>query len=56
MPSLKVEKQIWPKIQDPFGAINKNGLPDNLFEAKMDFLYLMPSWLEAHWTKIGDTN
>jgi Holliday junction resolvasome RuvABC ATP-dependent DNA helicase subunit len=51
---IKVEKSNWTKIRTTLQQIAKDGSPDDLFEATMDFLYLASEWLRAYWKQIEE--
>ena len=49
---LNVDKRNWREIRNALQQISKDGSPDDLFEATMDFMYLVYVWLEALWRLI----
>ena len=51
---IEVDRDNWGEIRTAFQLINKEGSPDDLFEATMDFIFLALAWLQAHWRLIQD--
>jgi Holliday junction resolvasome RuvABC ATP-dependent DNA helicase subunit len=46
---IEVDKLKWGEIRTTLQLVSKEGSPDDLFEATLDFIYLVLTWLQAHW-------
>lgn len=52
--ALTVNKERWREIRTALVSVSKHGSPDDLFEATMDFMYLVVLWLGTLWKLIAE--